>query len=262
MGRNDDLPVLVLSEIGDEYLLIGKPGRACYEDKLPFSNVCSGLAHVQECLHCGYLLALAGYLQHTVEACIACHGDVVVAQFCQQLFRILCLDKEMCEASQHRTILISVPTEEDLAGTEDGTDAIDRHMAVTQDVEVVVPELILDEERLHRPHGTQETACVGEGIDGQVADEVCTVIVLPDLIARWREERQQYLALGMHVAILLNDGASLLKFSQRGSVKPCVFGIGINVTLQVSYSLTLTAPHLLDLIGEERCNEDTKLVYI
>ena len=168
----------------------------------------------------------------------------------------------MCEASQHRTILIPVPAEEYLPGTEDGTDAIDRHMAMAQDVEVVIPELILNEERLHRPHGTQESACVGEGIDGQVADEISTIIVLSHLVARRREERQQYLALWMHVAILLNDRPSLLKFSQRSSMKPSVFSIGIDVLLEVLYGLTLSTPHLLHLIGEERGYEYAKLIYV
>ena len=49
--------------------------------------------------------------------------------------------------------------------------------------EVVVPELILDEERHAGTHQSQEASCVAGGIKRQIADDVGSLVVLAHLIA-------------------------------------------------------------------------------
>ena len=83
-----------------------------------------------------------------------------------------------------------------------------------QDMEVVVPELVFDEESHHGTHGTQEAAGIGDGIEWQIGDDVGTVVVLAHLVARRREERQQSLILRMFTAQLLPDGAPLLELAE------------------------------------------------
>ena len=51
-----------------------------------------------------------------------------------------------------------------------------------QNMQVVVPELVLDEESHHRTYGTQETTCVGDGVEWQIGDDISTLVVLTHLI--------------------------------------------------------------------------------
>ena len=80
---------------------------------------------------------------------------------------------------------------------------------MAQDVHVVVPELILDEERHHRSDGTQETACVAHRVERQVTHDVGSLVVLTHLIARGREERKQNFILGELVAYVSTTMLSL-----------------------------------------------------
>ena len=141
------------------------------------------------------MLGLLLNLQDTVEAGVASYTDAGDANLSQQLTALLVLHEEVGEAVEHTTVLATIPLEEYLVGTEDAGDAVDRHMAVLQDVEVVVPELVLDEERHDGTHRTQEADGVDGGVERQVADDVGTLVVLAHLVARGREEGQQDLVL-------------------------------------------------------------------
>ena len=90
----------------------------------------------------------------------------------------------MSETTQHMTVLVAIPLEEDLIGAEDTRHAIHRNTTMTEDVEIVVPELVLYEECHHWAHGTQKATSIANGIEGQIADDVGTAVVLPDFIAR------------------------------------------------------------------------------
>ena len=52
-----------------------------------------------------------------------------------------------------------------------------------QDMQVIVPELILDKESHHRTDGTKETTGVGNRIQRQVANDIRSFVVLAYLIA-------------------------------------------------------------------------------
>jgi len=122
-------------------------------------------------------------VEDAVEAGVADDGDVGDADLRQQLAALVVLHVEMGEAPEHVGILTTVPAEEDLVGSEDAGDAIDGDAAMAQDVQVVVPELVLDEERHDGSDGAQEAACVADGVEWQVADDVGTGIVLAHLVA-------------------------------------------------------------------------------
>ena len=124
-----------------------------------------------------------GYGGYAVEAGVACDIDVVDADGGEELFALLVLHEEVGEALEHMSVGSAVPAEEDLVGTEDAADAIDRHATMAQDVNIVVPELVFDEECHGGAHGAQEAQCVGWCVDGQVADEVGELIVFAHLIA-------------------------------------------------------------------------------
>ena len=102
----------------------------------------------------------------------------------QQRFADLVLHKEMRETVQYTTILPTVPLEEHLFRTEDARYTIHRNMSVFQDMQIVIPELVLNEESHHRTDGTQETTGIGDRIQRQVADNVRTFVVLTYLITR------------------------------------------------------------------------------
>ena len=90
----------------------------------------------------------------------------------------------MGEAVEHAAILPSVPAEEHLVGPEDGADAVGGYASVFEYVQVVVPELVLDEERHLGTYKAEEAPGVGDGVEGEVADDVGALVVLAHLIAR------------------------------------------------------------------------------
>ena len=138
----------------NENLLVRLPTAACDET----------FRVTLKLLHYGQLLGSGLDLQNTVEACVANNGNVRNANGCQQFLAHLVLHIETGKASQHMSILPAIPAEEDLSGTEDAADTIDGNATMFQDVEIVVPELVLDEESHHRTNGTQEAAGVGDGV--------------------------------------------------------------------------------------------------
>ena len=134
-------------------------------------------------LHNRQLLGCLLDLQDTVEAGVAHHRHIGDADLRQQLLRYLVLHEEMGEAVEHTAILTAIPLEEHLIGTEDARHTIHGHPTVLEDMQVVVPELVLDEERHHRTDGTKETTGVGDGVERQVTDDIGPLVVLTHLIA-------------------------------------------------------------------------------
>ena len=189
-------------------------------------------------------------LEHTIETCIAHHGNVLDTNLGQQFLAHLVLYKEMGEAIQHRSVLTSIPFEEHLIRTEDAGHAIDGHMTMFQDVQIVVPELVLDEECHHRTNGPQETTGIGNGVERQIGDDICAFVVFAYLIARGREEREQDLILWVIATQLFHQRATLFKLSQRGSMEPYILRIRIDFLPQDAEGLALTTPHLTHLLIE------------
>ena len=176
MRGDDQLPFWMLVEILNEDLLVRRPRRT--GDKHFRTLLTNKLFHDGQLL-CGLL-----NLEHTVEARVANHRHTVDAYASQQLLALFVLHEEVREAVQHPSVLTTVPLEEHLIRTEDARHAIHRHTSMLEDMEIVVPELILDEERLHRMYQSEETSSVGNGVERQVADDVSPLVILPDLIAR------------------------------------------------------------------------------
>ena len=128
---------------------------------------------------------------------------------------------------------------------------------MAEDVKVVVPELILDEEGHDRPDRPQETAGIADGVERQVADDVGTLVVLTHLIARRREEGEQNLVLRMVATELLHERTALLELAQGGRMEPYILCRGIYFLLQQFNSLALATPHLAHLRAEKAANGDT-----
>ena len=89
----------------------------------------------------------------------------------------------MGEALQYVSVLAAIPLEENLILAEDATHAVHRDIAVFQNVQVVVPKLILDEEGHFGAYDAQKSTRIGDGVEGKIADDVGTFIVLAYLIA-------------------------------------------------------------------------------
>jgi hypothetical protein len=145
--------------------------------------------------------------------------------------------------------------EEDLFRPEYRADAIYRYSTMPQDVQVVIPEFVLYEERLHRSHGTQEPSCVSNSIHWQVTDEVCPFVMLSDLISRRREKSKKNLPVRIYAAVFLHDRSSLFEFAQRSCMEPHIFRVRVHVPLQISHSDTLSAQHSPHL-SEELSSDD------
>ena len=122
-------------------------------------------------------------MEYTVEAGITHHRDIRDTDLPQQFPADLVLYEEMRKTVQHPSVLPTIPLEEYLIRTEDARHTIDGHIPMLQDMEVVIPELILDEERRHRTHQSEKTDGIDRSIQRQVADDIRPLVVFPDLIA-------------------------------------------------------------------------------
>ena len=131
-----------------------------------------------------------------------------------------------------------------------------------QDMQIIVPKLVLDEECHHRMDCTQETAGIRDGIEWQVGNDISTFIVLADLIAGRREESEQDLVFRMLLAQLLHQGPSLLELSQRGCMEPDVLGTGIHFLAQDLECLALASPHFPHLLVEAAIDSNSKKIQI
>ena len=89
----------------------------------------------------------------------------------------------MCEAFQYATVLMTVPTEEYLIIAENAANTIHRYTTVLEDMQVVVPELVLNKERHLRTNGAQEATRIRDSVQREVADNISSLVVLTHLIA-------------------------------------------------------------------------------
>ena len=211
MGRNNQLPVLVLIKVTDKDFFIRRPATACHEALHPSLLQRRGS---QESLNHRELLGSFLDLKYAVKTGIANDCNIGNANLSQQLLADSVLHKEMSEAVEHTPILATIPLKEQLVRAEDTRYAINRNMTMLQDMQIVVPKLVLDEESHHRVDGTQETASVSDGVERQVSDDISTFVVLAHLIAGRREECEQDLIFRMIPAQLLHERATLFELSQ------------------------------------------------
>ena len=243
VGRDDEFPLSMLVEIGNENLLVGLPGRASHKD----GRLDIGIA-THKGVDNGQTTGCLLNLEHAVEAGVAHHVDIGDADRGKQALRLLVLHEEAGEAGEHTAVAPSVPLEEDLLGAEDARHAVGGYAAVLEHMQEVVPELVLDEECHHGAHDAQELARIAYGVDGQIADDVGSLVVLAHLIARGREEGKQYLVLGVLAAHLFHQRAALFELAQRRSMKPDVAVGWVNLLTQYTERLLLSAPHLAHLV--------------
>ena len=211
MGGNDHLPVFATVEIGDEDGLIGFPTAACHKHMA--SSTDKGLYN-------GQMFRLLLDLEHPIETGVAGHGHIRDTNLGQQFAALLVLHIEMGETTQHPGITAGIPAEENLVGTEDARHAVDGYISAFQDMQIIVPELILDEEGHHRTHQSQETDGIKWRVKRKITDDVGTLIILAHLVTRRREEGEQNLVLRMELAHPLHDGTALFKLAQRGGMEP------------------------------------------
>ena len=190
---DDQFPLWMLIEVFDKYIFIGRPGRT--GDKNPLTTSPRGGFLFGRLSPSGELVGgrkrfnqrdllsqrLDGH--DAVETGVAHNLSLGDANLSQELAALLILHEELGETFQYTRIGTSVPTEENLIGTENAAHTIGGHAAVLQDVEIVVPEFVLDEKSHHGAHRAQETAGIGHRIDGQIGDNVGSLIVLAHLIA-------------------------------------------------------------------------------
>ena len=151
MGSNDNLPIRVLIQPRDKNLLVRLPRGTSDKD---FRLGCVRGWLLTETLHNRQLLRSCLNLQDAVETSIAYYLNILDAYLGQQFFTHLILYIETGKAFQHMTILTTIPAEEYLSWTENTADTIDRNATMTQNMQIVIPELVLDEECHDRTHCT------------------------------------------------------------------------------------------------------------
>ena len=248
MRGNDEFPFGMPVEETDEDVLVGRPTAASHKH----------LVLLTESLDKRQMLGLLLDLQHTVKTGVARDVHIGDAQLRQQLAAGFILHEETSETPEHITVTAAIPAEEHLVGAEDAAHAIHWHSAAFQDVQIVPPELIFDEEGPAGMHQVEKPAGIAPSVEGQIANDVCPLIVFPHLIARRREEGEQNLVFGMLLPQSLDDGAALLKLAQRGSMKPDILCARMHLVPQQAESLVLATPHLAHLVVETTGHRHTQ----
>src|SRR5699024_8434769 len=175
-----------------------------------------------EKLHQRQMFGLLTNLQHTVKTGIPHHRDTADTYLRQIAFGAFILHKQMVEVAQHMSVRTAIPLEEYLSAAENGRNAVHRNTALVQFVQIVLPELVLDEECHAGIHDIQELLHIAGLVERQVTDNVCPPIILADLIARRREESQQNTVIRIFGTNFLNQRPSLLELPQRSGMEPYI----------------------------------------
>ena len=163
----------MLIKILDEYLLIRWPAATCHKD----------LIILFERFNDRQLLGSFLNLKHTVKTGIANNCGVCDTYLSQQLLTNLVLYEEMGKAVKYTSILTTIPLKEHLIRAEDARHTIYRYITMLKDMQVVIPELVLDEECHHRMYKSQEPAGIGDSIDREIGNDIRSLVILTHLIA-------------------------------------------------------------------------------
>ena len=216
--RDDELHLGVVVDQADEQLLVGPPCRSGDEEA----------AVALESVDDVDALGRAGDLRHAVEARVSGNQHVVESQRCEQLLRLLVLDKEHVEGLERLTPPAPIGAEEDGVAAEDRRDDVGADLAAAEFAQQVEPVLVFDEDGDLGMGDVEEAAGVPRGVERQVEEVVGPFVVLADLVARGGEEGEQDLVFGMRPAQVLDDRASLFEFSERGDVNPDDTCLGVD----------------------------------
>ena len=201
-------------------------------------------------------------MQYPIETSISRYRDSCYAYFLQQLATGFVLHIEMRKTTQHPRIATGIPSEEYLLRTEDTGHAVNRDISVLQNMQVIIPKLVLDEERHHRTYQTQETESIERRIKRQVANDVSSLVVLTHLVTRRRKEGEQYLILRMQLTKAFHNRTSLFKLAQRGSMKPQVSCIRVYLLSEQAECIALATPHLPDFAVKKTGDDNAQHVEI
>jgi hypothetical protein len=138
----------------------------------------------------------------------------------EQLGGSLVLHKNMAETAQHLPPQATVPAEKRLAGPEQRRHQQGWHTPGLEFEEVVGPEIVLHEQGRIGLQDGQEAAGIGQGVGGQVANEVGVGVVFADFVAGGGEKTEHQLPIGELLPEGLDDGPPLLELAQGGHVHP------------------------------------------
>ena len=222
--RQNQFYIFATVEVLDDKLFVFGP-RTAGDEGFPFLG---------EALDEGQVFGGLPDLYHAVEPGIAHDRYVGNADIGEKTARRFVLDIEVCEIAKYPPEVCAVGTEEYLTGTENRRNDIEGYATAVEFVEVVGPELVFDKYGLSGSGDVEEAAHVARQVEGKVAHEVGTRIVFAHFVARWRKEGEQNGGLGLCFFDGFDEGAPLLKLTERRSVYPQVAslraGVGGEVT--------------------------------
>ena len=131
-----------------------------------------------------------------------------------------------------------------------------------KNVEVVVPEFILDEEGAFRTREAYKLAGVERRVERKVTNYISAGVILSYLVAGWGKEGEKNLLVRLFSTQALHQRTPLLKFAERGGVKPNVVR-AIYLLAQDTPGVAMATHHLLRLfIAAKRGNIDAKHIKI
>ena len=210
MRSYNQLYFRMLIKIFDKQILVGLPGTS------------GNKSHriVLEQLNQRQVFSLFPNLKHAVKTGIPHHSHPVDTNLRQITLGALVLHEDVVEVAQHVPIRTAVPFKENLPAAKDGRHAINGDAALMQLIQIVLPKLILDKKRHAGIHQVKKLPHIARFVERQITHDIRPPVVLAHFITRRRKECQQNTIIRIFGTYLLNQRASLFKLSQRGSVKP------------------------------------------
>ena len=227
MRCHDEAQFGMSVEIGYDESLVGWPCAATHEDMI--------LTLGGPLFQSGEWTSLLLDIHNAVEAGVASHGDFLLgnAYACEQATALFVLHIEVGDEGETLAIAEVETVEEYLTGTEDAADAIYGHLLLVKAVEVVIPELVLDEIGGFRLDDMYETISVYAGVEGQIAHHIGTFVVFAHFITGRTEKGEKYAHLWLLTAQTLHQGSSLLELTETGGVEPYDTVAFVDVLLQI-----------------------------
>ena len=199
-------------------------------------------------------------VNHAIEAGVTRDGDDRQADASKELARGIVLHKEVIETAERVAIRSTDGSEEELAGAENAGHEVGGDASAPKLVERVQPKLVLDKEGEGGADTVEEGADAAWEVEREVADDIGAGVVAADVVARGGEEREDDFVVGVALADGLKQGPPLLKFTERGGVKPDVARTRDDLLTQDVVNAPPPVDHLARLPSKMRSGVDGRCV--
>ena len=163
-----------------QQLLIRRPGTAGHKH----------IGSIGKLLHLGQLFGSLRNGIHPIKTGITSHLGPIDTDTCQELQRLLILNKETIKCSENLSKHTAPRPEKGLSLPKYTGNQITFRSTPLQREKIIGPKFIFDKNRYFRAKYGHKTTHVARSVSRQVKDKICPTVVLSHLISRRRKKGQ------------------------------------------------------------------------